>query len=247
MRVKCIVTYDGSQFHGFQIQPSLRTVQGVIQEALRKITQEEIVIHGSGRTDAGVHANNQVFHFDTNKTLPEKQWKRSINHFMPSDIYINNSFIVDVDFHSRYSASWKEYRYYLNMNEYNPLQCHYIYQYCRELDIQAMKQASKLYLGCHNFASFTAQDPYGNTFRTVYDISITNKEGVIMFRFKGDGFRRYQIRYMVGALIRVGQHKLTEIDLRAMIESEGKIICLHKAPPEGLYLHRVGYGELNES
>ena len=84
MRVKCIVSYDGSQFHGFQVQPTLRTVQGEIQDALKKITQEDIIIHGSGRTDAGVHAISQVFHFDTSKHLPEKQWKRAINHFYAS-------------------------------------------------------------------------------------------------------------------------------------------------------------------
>ena len=111
MRIKCIVSYDGTLFHGWQIQPDQRSVQEEIQKAIKKITQEEIIIHSSGRTDARVHGVHQVFHFDTQKELPEKQWKRAINHFMPSDIHILDTFIVSEDFHSRYSVVKKEYHY----------------------------------------------------------------------------------------------------------------------------------------
>ena len=105
VRVKCIVSYDGSKFYGFQIQNKLRTVQGEIQKALKKICEEEVTIHASGRTDAKVHGNKQVFHFDTSRQMPEKQWKRAINHFLPNDIYILDSLFVSEDFHSRYSAT----------------------------------------------------------------------------------------------------------------------------------------------
>ena len=246
MRVKCIVSYDGSQFHGFQVQPTLRTVQGEIQDALKKITQEDIIIHGSGRTDAGVHAISQVFHFDTSKHLPEKQWKRAINHFMPRDIYIKDSFIVDEDFHSRYSASWKEYRYYLSMQEYDPIQANYVCQLGRPLDVKLMQKTAAYYIGCHNFASFCAADPYGNTYRTVYEVEISEDHQQLCFRFKGDGFRRYMVRYMVGALIRVGLHKMDPLQVKEMVDSAGAIQCLHKAKAEGLYLYHVGYGNLNE-
>lgn len=245
-RVKCLVSYDGSNFYGFQVQPEARTVQGIIQDALRKITQEDIIIHASGRTDAGVHAVGQVFHFDTSKELPEKQWIRAINHFMPDDIYIKDSWIVDEDFHSRYSTSYKQYRYYLNMGMYNPIQKKYVAQVNKQLDIELMLQAREVLLGCHNFASFCAKDPYGNTFRTIYSIDILKNEEILEFRFIGDGFRRYMVRYLVGALMRVGQHRLTIGQLKEMIESEGKIQCLHKAPAEGLYLYEVGYGKLYE-
>lgn len=246
VRVKCICSYDGSGFYGFQIQPNYRSVQGEIQKALKQITQEEITIHGSGRTDAGVHAYGQVFHFDTKKDLPEKQWKRAINHFMPSDIHILDTFIVDEDFHSRYSASYKEYIYKLNMGEYNPIESKFVAQVGWKLDVEKMKDAASLYLGCHNFASFCAQDPYGNTFRTVYNIQFIQNGEQLEIHFIGDGFRRYQIRYMVGALIRIGNGRLTKEGLHKMIQSEGKIKCLHKAKAEGLYLNKVGYGSLYE-
>lgn len=246
VRVKCLVSYDGSQFFGFQIQPNFRTVQGVIQEALKKITQEEITIHASGRTDAHVHAVGQVFHFDTNKDLPEKQWKRALNHFMPTDIHIQDTWLVDESFHSRYSASWKEYRYYLNMGEYDPIQANYIAQIGRPLDIEKMRDGAKIMIGCHNYASFCAQDPYGNTYRTIYRINIDVKENIVSFQFIGDGFRRYMVRYLVGALIRIGLHKWTIEEVKAMIDSGGKIKCLHKAKAEGLYLYQVGYGEYHE-
>ena len=101
MRVKCIVSYDGTRFHGFQVQNNERTIQGEIQKAIKKINEEETVIHASGRTDAKVHAVHQVFHFDTQKRLPETQWKRAINHFLPNDIYILDAQYVDENFHSR--------------------------------------------------------------------------------------------------------------------------------------------------
>ena len=142
VRVKCIVSYDGSKFYGFQIQNKLRTVQGEIQKALKKICEEEVTIHASGRTDAKVHGNKQVFHFDTSRQMPEKQWKRAINHFLPNDIYILDSLFVSEDFHSRYSATKKEYHYLLSTNEYSPFETNYIYQYGRPLDLELMKDVS---------------------------------------------------------------------------------------------------------
>ena len=246
VRVKCLVSYDGSGYYGFQVQPHHKTVQGVIQDALKKITQEDITIHASGRTDAGVHAIGQVFHFDSHKELPEKQWKRAINHFMPSDIHVIDTWLVDEDFHSRYSASWKEYRYLLNMGEYDPIQNKYVAQVNKPLDVEKMKEAANILLGCHNFASFCAQDPYGNTFRTIYKIEITQQENQLCFRFVGVGFRRYMVRYLVGALIRVGNGRWTKEYVKQLVDSQGKIKCLHKAPAEGLYLYQVGYGEMDE-
>ena len=128
MRLKCIVSYDGSDFHGFQVQDKYRTVQGEIQKAIKKINEVETIIHASGRTDAKVHGVAQVFHFDTHKSLPPQQWKRAINHFMPNDIYIKHVEEVDEDFHSRYSAERKIYQYKLSTKEYSPFETNYIYQ-----------------------------------------------------------------------------------------------------------------------
>ena len=243
MRVKCIVSYDGSQFHGFQIQNKQRTVQGEIQKALEKINEEEVVIHASGRTDAKVHAVHQVFHFDTKKELPEEQWKRAINHFMPNDIYILEAKYVDESFHSRYSAIKKEYRYLLSMNEYNPFETHHVFQYGRQLDIQAMREASQIFIGKHNFASYCHYDQYGNTIRTLYSLEIEEKDGIVTFKLVGDGFRRYMVRHLGGGLIQVGAHRITKEILLEMLESEGEKKCLFKAKPQGLYLQEVYYEE----
>ena len=243
MRVKCIVSYDGSQFHGFQIQNKQRTVQGEIQKALKKINEEDVIIHASGRTDAKVHAVHQVFHFDTKKNLPVEQWKRAINHFMPNDIYILDAQYVDESFHSRYTAIKKEYRYYLSMNEYDPFQTNYIYQYGRSLDIELMQDAANIFLGEHNFASFCSYDQYGNTIRTLYSFGIQEKDGIVTFRLVGNGFRRYMVRHLVGGLIQVGAKRISKDVLIEMLESCGEKKCLFKAKPQGLYLQEVYYEE----
>ena len=240
-RVKCIVSYDGSKFYGFQIQNKLRTVQGEIQKALKKICEEEVTIHASGRTDAKVHGNKQVFHFDTSRQMPEKQWKRAINHFLPNDIYILDSLFVSEDFHSRYSATKKEYHYLLSTNEYSPFETNYIYQYGRPLDLELMKDAASIFIGEHDFASFCSYDQYGNTIRELYKILIEDNNGIITFTIVGNGFRRYMVRHIVGGLIQVGAKRITKKRLQELLDSKGKEKCLFKAKPQGLYLYEVFY------
>ena len=241
VRVKCIVSYDGSKFYGFQIQNKLRTVQGEIQKALKKICEEEVTIHASGRTDAKVHGNKQVFHFDTSRQMPEKQWKRAINHFLPNDIYILDSLFVSEDFHSRYSATKKEYHYLLSTNEYSPFETNYIYQYGRPLDLELMKDAASIFIGEHDFASFCSYDQYGNTIRELYKILIEDNNGIITFTIVGNGFRRYIVRHIVGVLIQVGAKRITKKRLQELLDSKGKEKCLFKAKPQGLYLYEVFY------
>ena len=241
VRVKCIVSYDGSKFYGFQIQNKLRTVQGEIQKALKKICEEEVTIHASGRTDAKVHGNKQVFHFDTSRQMPEKQWKRAINHFLPNDIYILDSLFVSEDFHSRYSATKKEYHYLLSTNEYSPFETNYIYQYGRPLDLELMKDAASIFIGEHDFASFCSYDQYGNTIRELYKILIEDNNGIITFTIVGNGFRRYMVRHIVGGLIQVGAKRITKKRLQELLDSKGKEKCLFKANPQGLYLYEVFY------
>ena len=241
MRVKCVVSYDGSKFHGFQVQDKQRTVQGEIQKALEKINEEEVIIHASGRTDAKVHGRHQVFHFDTKKQLPVEQWKRAINHFMPNDIYILSTEYVSEDFHSRYSAQKKEYHYKLSMNEYSPFETNYIYQYGRSLDLDLMREAAKIFIGEHNFASYCSYDQYGNTIRTLYKLDIVEENGIVTFKLVGNGFRRYMVRHIVGGLIQVGAKRVEKEKLKEMLDSCGEKKCLFKAKPQGLYLYEVYY------
>ena len=215
MRIKCIVTYDGTHFYGWQIQPDKRTVQEEIQKAIYKITHEEVTIHSSGRTDAGVHAVGQVFHFDINKEIPEKQWIRALNNFLPDDIYIKDSFIVRF----------------------------YVYQHNRPLDIEAMRECAQIFLGEHDFASFCVFNGLGDTIRVIETIDIQEEDGIVTMRFVGNGFRRYMVRLISGALIQVGSHWRTKEFVEELLESKGNKKCLFKAKPEGLYLQEVYYEE----
>ncbi len=240
-RIKCIVRYDGSKFHGFQIQDNYRSVQGEIQKALKNICQQPIIIHASGRTDAKVHGHHQVFHFDSEKNMPIEQWKKAINHFLPNDIYILDTKYVEEDFHARYSAKTKEYRYKLSVNEYNPFDTNYIYQYGRPLDLKAMQDAAMIFIGEHDFASYCTYDQYGNTIRTIYSFNIQIEDGIITFIITGNGFRRYMVRHLVGGLIQVGANRIDKNRLQEMLDSAGKQKCLFKAKPQGLYLYNVEY------
>lgn len=242
-RIKCIVSYDGSNFSGFQVQDNLRTVQGEIQKALYKILQEDIKIHASGRTDALVHANGQVFHFDTNKDIAEDKWQRAINHFLPADIHIIKAEFVNNDFHSRYQAKTKEYIYKLNVGRYEPTQRNYIFQYNRFLDVELMNQAARMFLGTHDFASFCAYDGLGTTIRTIEEFTVSQIDNLLIFRIRGNGFRRYMVRHMVGGLIQVGAKRISPDRLMFFLESKGKNKCLFKAKPQGLYLNEVKYDE----
>lgn len=240
-RIKCIASYDGSKFYGFQIQQDKRTVQGEIQKALKNITQENIVIHASGRTDAKVHAKGQVFHFDTDKQLDSNRWMMALKHFLPNDIYIRSCTIENEDFHSRYSAIKKEYCYYLNIGEYSPFETNYIYQYNRTLDVSKMNEAAKIFVGKHDFASYCAYDQYGNTIRTIYEFEVTVDNNIVEFKVCGNGFRRYMVRHLVGALIQIGAGRFSIEEAKVRLESKGEKHILFKAKPQGLYLCKVEY------
>ena len=175
--------------------------------------------------------------------MPEAQWKRAINHFLPNDIYILDSYFVDENFHSRYSAIKKEYHYLLSTKEYSPFETNYIFQYGRPLDLELMREAAKIFIGEHDFASFCSYDQYGNTIRELYELSITNEKGIIKFILVGNGFRRYMVRHIVGGLIQVGAKRVTKERLQELLDSKGEQKCLFKAKPQGLYLHEVFYDE----
>ncbi len=242
-RIKCIVSYDGSKFYGFQVQNKQRTIQGEIQKALQNITRENITIHASGRTDAKVHARGQVFHFDTEKELPNERWKMALNHFLPNDIYIHDATEVSEDFHSRYSAKGKEYRYYLNTKEYSVFDTHYIYQYNRPLDVKLMDEAAKIFIGEHDFASYCVSDQYGTTTRTIHSFNVKENDGIVEFIVRGNGFKRYMVRHLVGALIQIGAYRFSTDEAKKRLESCGEKHILFKAKPQGLYLCEVYYEE----
>lgn len=243
MRYKIVFSYDGTRFNGYQKQPSLLTIQGEMEKALKYINNDKnTVIHSSGRTDRGVHANNQVCHVDINVDITEYKLKRALNSLLPDDIYVKSTQVVSDDFHSRYMAKSKEYYYLINLNEFDPIKRNYVYQFCKGLDIGKMKEASKCFLGKHDFRVFSnTEEDEKDTIREIYDIKFEEKDGILKITFNGNGFLKYMVRTMVGTLIEVGKGKITKDDISNSLLNKQKLKQFKKAPSCGLYLNNVFY------
>ena len=243
MRFLITFSYDGTNFNGYQRQDGLRTIQEEMEKALKIINNgKDVVMNSSGRTDKGVHALCGKAHVDMDVLITTYKLMRAMNSNLPSDIHVIKTEIVDNDFHARYMVKEKEYQYKLNMGEYNPIERNYVYQYCKKLDVDKMKEAIKYFLGTHDFESFTpTKDKRENYVRTVNYVNISNKGDVLTFTFRGNGFIKYQVRNMVGYLIRVGEGKKNGDDIPKILESKDRRMASITAHPEGLYLTKVVY------
>lgn len=243
MIVKAIVSYDGYNYAGWQKQENALGIQTVIENALCKITKEKIDIVASGRTDAGVHALGQVFHFETNKDIPAIRYEMALNALLPKDIRILNTQEMPKDFHARFSATKKRYDYYCTYESKNPFNYRYKNILLKPLDLQAMKDASNVLLGSHDFTSFASSkiDPRKPRIKTITRIEIKQENQDVHFIFEGTGFLRYQVRMMTGTLIAVGQHKIDKKDVQAILDCKDKHACRFNAPSCGLYLVEVQY------
>ena len=243
MRFLIKFSYDGSNYAGYQTQPGLDTIQERLEAALEKINNgKKTNIVATGRTDKKVHALCQYGHADIEVNITEEKLKRAMNSNLPDDIHVIKTKIVPDDFHARYDVKSKEYKYYINIGEYNPLERNYIFQYNYQLNIDAMKEAIKVFLGTHDFRAFvTDNKEKENCIRTIYDADITKKDDIMCISFKGDGFLRYQIRNMVGILIRVGENKISTEDVEKILKSKDRTTSGKTAPAQGLYLTNVSY------
>ena len=243
MRYLITFSYDGTNFNGYQRQSGLRTVQEEMEKALNIINDDnDTIIQSSGRTDKGVHALCQRAHVDISVKITPYKLMRALNTFLPSDIHVSRTEIVSDDFHARYMVKEKEYQYKLNMGEYNPIERNYVYQYCKKLDINSMKDAIKYFLGEHDFKSFTpTKDKRENYVRVINYVNIKENGDVLTFTFRGNGFIKYQIRNMVGYLIRVGEGKKKGSDIPKILASKDRRMASITAHSEGLYLTDVVY------
>lgn len=246
MRYFMTFSYDGSEFNGYQKQLEGRTVQGELENVLKRINGDrEVSIVASGRTDALVHAINQKAHFELDTDVECSKLLRSMNSMLPSDIYIKNIELVGENFHARFDVTSKEYIYQINMGEYNPLERKYVYQHNKRLDVVEMQRAMKYLEGTHNFKSFTKCDDEEKDFvrtllqtNVVRDMKDVNK---ITLTFIGTGFLRYMVRNMVGTLIEIGEGKRRSEDVIEILKSEDRTKAGRTANPEGLYLKNVFY------
>jgi tRNA pseudouridine38-40 synthase len=244
MRVKCIISYDGSHFSGYQVQPKKRTVQGEIEEALIKLHKgHPIKIHASGRTDAGVHALGQVFHFDTNLTIPEEKWPYALNKLLPEDIVILEASYVKHNFHARFNATAKEYRYHINQQKMKDVfKRNYSFHYPYKLDLNAIRQASTHLCGTHDFTSFcVAKTEVDDKVRTIYSIELIEDDSEIIFCFIGNGFLYNMVRILVGTLLDVGQGITDPDSIHSILEGRDRSLSGRTVPGHGLFLWKVYY------
>ena len=249
-RYKLTMAYDGHLFHGFQIQPNERTVQGVIEEALKKMTKgKRVVVHGSGRTDAGVHAKGQVIHFDyPGKEIPAKNMMLALNALMPIDTVFFESEIVDEDFHVQYSTKGKWYRYVVDQHRFtDPFNRFYTGHYPYPLDTSLMQQAAKDLIGEHDFTSFAASGgQIVDKVRTIYYVNIMpdpDKKQII-FDFIGNGFLYNMVRILVGTLLEIGNQKRPVDDIPRVLKAKDRQEVRTTAPASGLYLQHVFYEDI---
>lgn len=245
MRFKAVVAYDGHAYAGFQKQVNGTGIQEVIEKALEKIIKEPVSITASGRTDAGVHALGQVFHFDGPEKLAPYGYYNALNTILPKDIRIRSVEQADDDFHARFSAKYKHYDYVITRERDNPFLFHYKHFDWHELDVDAMKEGARVFEGTHDFTSFSCAqiDPLKPRTKTVWRIGISEEGNDIRISYIGNGFLRYQVRMMSAGLIAVGQHKITVEELKGILEAKDKHACRFNAPSKGLYLVEVGYSE----
>ena len=242
MRLLMTVSYDGTNFYGYQKQPNKRTVQDEIEKELTKInSNKKINISASGRTDRNVHAINQKIHFDIEgKNI--NTLKRSLNKLLPDDIYIKDIKEVPSDFHARFNVKRKIYEYKINLGEYNPLERNYVYQLNHDLDFDLMIAASQYLIGEHNFKAFTKVDEEKEDYvRTIFDIKFNLKNNILTITYEGSGFLRYMVRNITGTLVDVGNKKIKPEEVLNILNSLDRKKAGLQAPACGLYLKDVNY------
>lgn len=243
MRFKVTVSYDGSGFNGFQKQINYRSVEEEIEKVLSKMHKHQIEITGAGRTDKDVHAFGQVFHFDSDLKITASGVKKGMNALLPDDIYVNDVEQVSEDFHARFHASKKIYEYKINTDEYNPLEVKYVYQLNKELDVNKMIKASKLFLGEHDFYNFCGyqEKKIKNYIRKIEDIEIIKEGNYVKIRITGNGFIRYMVRMIVAILIEIGLGRKDQTFIKERLDSKEKKRSNYKVTGAGLYLVRIYY------
>lgn len=248
-RIKLTIAYDGAGYDGWQWQPEAKGVQQLVEEAISKLfAGGPYCIHSSSRTDSGVHALGMVAHVDlplAQRRLTPRKLRLSINAFLPEDIRVLESIRVKPDFHARFHASGKQYRYILwNHPAMNPLLRGRAWHVSAELDFRAMKKAAGMFVGKHDFRSLATTHPgrvLKNAVRTLTCCNVTRSGSQITITIEGDGFLYKMCRGIVGTLVQVGKGRFNEADIRKILDAEDRSAAGMTAPAEGLVLWKVFY------
>lgn len=245
MRYLATIQYKGTNYCGWQSQSisKLPSIQSEVERVLSKLNNEEIKVYASGRTDAGVHALGQTFHFDSSKEIDAYKFIHGFNELIPNDIVLINLVKVNDDFHARFNAVKKTYLYKIECSKTSsPFNEHLMYQIHQNLDVEKMKEASKVFIGKHNFMNFTSKEEDEQNYeRFIESILIHQNENVIEIELTGNGFMRYMVRMIVGNLIQVGLDKLSKEEVEKNLNNSIRKVSSYKAPADGLYLKKVFY------
>jgi tRNA pseudouridine38-40 synthase len=249
MNYKLLLQYDGTDFHGWQIQENLRTVQGELASALSLIDGRSVSVHGSGRTDAGVHAEGQVASVEIQREIGADKLRAAINANVGKDVRVLSVEAVDAEFHARYSAVEKTYVYRIvNAQVVSPFWSRYVHQEARRLDLDRMRSASALFPGRHDWTAFSAaQSDVEDRVRTITRLEISENHDtrcaapIIEIRVTADGFLRYMVRTIAGTLMSIGRNELDNDALHAAIETGQRPLAATTAPACGLTLVSVRY------
>lgn len=243
-RYKATFAYDGSSYSGFQIQPNGKTVQAEIERALQKMHKgQAISVTASGRTDTGVHARGQVIHFDSPLVLPSERWVKALNGLVPDDIAFYTVEAVSSQFHARFDATGKTYKYFLyNGTVRDPFKRHYAYHFQYPIQIEKMRRAAKELVGTFDYTSFcSAKTEVACKVRTVSEIKIDQMDGELVFSLTGNGFLYNMVRIIVGTLIDVGTGRIAVEAIPSIIAAKDRTVAGKTAPAHGLYLWEVFY------
>ena len=241
---KIIIQYDGTKYDGWQKQGNTKnTIQGKFEAILSKLVGREIEVHGSGRTDAGTHALGQVANFKISTSLSACELMKHLNEHLPMDIGVVSCKIVDYRFHSRLNAKEKTYRYRIwNSEKHNVFEKNYLFLTPENLDVEKMKEASKLFIGEHDFKAFCSNKKYKkSTIRHIYDIKIEKFGEEIRLEFVGNGFLYNMVRILVGTLIEIGEGKREISSIKDALEIKERELAGFTAPACGLVLVEVIY------
>ncbi|MFD0590832.1 tRNA pseudouridine(38-40) synthase TruA [Paenibacillus sp. GCM10027627] len=239
------VSYDGTHFNGFQSQPYGRTVQDEIEKALKHLTGETIVIIGSGRTDAGVHAMGQVFNFLTESSIPTERWAIALNTRLPKDIIILEAWDVAEGFHSRRSAKRKTYRYTIDTGKFpDVFGRSYRFHHPTKLDVEEMEKGLSYLIGTHDFTSYTSiHSTKPHHIRTIYEAYFVREGAALHMYVTGNGFLYNMVRIIMGTLLFVGQGKLTAENMKLILEGKSRALAGPTAMAHGLTLVEVNYDD----
>lgn len=241
--IKLIIEYDGTNYCGFQKQNTEITIQGTLEKAINKATNEVVEVIGSSRTDAGVHARGMVCNFSTNSTIPAQRFREAVNRRLPDDIVIIESEEVEEGFHSRYCSKGKTYSYtIINRYQTGAIGKNFYFQVKEELDIDKMKKACEYFIGKHDFKAFQSKGSSVKTsIRTIKELYLKKESDIIKIHITADGFLYNMVRIIVGTLIQVGKGKIQADDVGNIIESGNRLKAGPCVKPNGLVLEKVYY------